>query len=96
MLPNCGVACCELDFTRGLRMITDVRLLLAAPTPTGDHRPVAPALTLALALTLTLTLTLALAQALTLTLTLTIPLPLSSEAARVPSPAAARELRAGK
>ena len=38
VLPNCGVACCELDFTRGLRMITDVRLLLAAPTPTGDHR----------------------------------------------------------
>ena len=55
MLPNCGVACCELDFTRGLRMITDVRLLLAAPTPTGDHRPVAPTLTLALTLTLTLT-----------------------------------------
>ena len=55
VLPNCGVACCELDFTRGLRMITDVRLLLAAPTPTGDHRPVAPTLTLALTLTLTLT-----------------------------------------
>ena len=25
VLPNCGVACCELDFTRGLRMVAGVR-----------------------------------------------------------------------
>jgi len=33
VLPNCGVACCQLDFSRGPRMITDVRLLVAAQTP---------------------------------------------------------------
>ena len=25
VLPNCGVACCELDFTRGLRMVARLR-----------------------------------------------------------------------
>ena len=38
VLPNCGVACCQFDFTRGPRMITDVRVLIAMPSPTGDFR----------------------------------------------------------
>ena len=33
VLPNCGVASCQLDFSRGPRMIVDVCPLLAVATP---------------------------------------------------------------
>jgi broad specificity phosphatase PhoE len=38
VLPNCSVACCQLDFTRGPRMITDVRLLVTSPSPSGGMK----------------------------------------------------------
>ena len=37
ILPNCGVACCAFDFTRGPRMITSVTPLQAAQTPLGGQ-----------------------------------------------------------
>ena len=39
VLPNCGVASCQFDFTRGPRMITDVCPLLSSPSPlSGSYR----------------------------------------------------------
>ena len=37
LMPNCSLACCQLDFARGPRMITDVRPMIAVPTPSGGH-----------------------------------------------------------
>jgi hypothetical protein len=39
VLPNCGVASCTLDFSRGPRMIVDVCVLLPSHNPLTDaHR----------------------------------------------------------